>query len=87
MALFGADKSEQGKCEVDLDGSRHQCRLDGITRTGAKVNCTGFLRATSRGEPCVVHLQGDARQIGCRVTEIAAGRMHLRFVAEGTGQR
>ena len=87
MALFGADKSEQGQCEVDLGGYRHQCRLDGITRTGAEVNCTGFLRGTSRGEACVLHLQDDARRIDCRVTKIAAGRMHLRFVAEETGQR
>ncbi len=87
MALFGADKSEQGQCEVDLGGYRHQCRLDGITRTGAAVNCTGFLRGTSHGEACVLHLQDDARRIDCRVTEIAAGRMRLRFVAEETGQR
>lgn len=87
MALFGTDKSEQGQCEVDLGGYRHQCRLDGITRTGAEVNCTGFLRGTSRGEACVLHLKNDARQIDCRVTKIAAGRVHLRFVAKETGQR
>lgn len=82
MTLFGSGSSEQGKCEVDFGGDRHQCRLDGITSTGADVTCTGFLRETGRGEACVLHLQDDARQIRGRVTDIAAGKLHLRFGAE-----
>ena len=82
MALFGSGRSEQGKCEVDLGGYRHQCRLDGISRSGADVTCTGFLGETSRGEACVLHLQDDVRQIHGRVTDIAAGKLHIRFSAE-----
>lgn len=87
MALFGSGKSRQGRCEVDLGGYRHQCRLDGISRTGAEVNCTGFLGETGRGEPCVLHLSDDVRLIDCRVADVAAGRMHLRFVAQGADRR
>lgn len=82
MTLFGSGSSEQGKCEVDLDGYRHQCRLDHISRSGADVTCTGFLGETSRGAACVLHLQDDARQIHGRVTDIAAGKLHLRFMVD-----
>ncbi|MBK5273733.1 MAG: hypothetical protein JJE30_01595 [Desulfuromonadales bacterium] len=80
-AQFFSGSSMQGKCEVDLGGYRHECRLDSISRSGAEVNCTGFLRETSRGAACVLHLQDDARQKQCRVTDIAAGKLHLRFMA------
>jgi hypothetical protein len=72
----------QGKCEVELGGYRHECRLDSISRSGAEVNCTGFLRETGRGAACVLHLQDDAHQKQCRVTDIAAGKLHLRFMAD-----
>jgi hypothetical protein len=81
MALYGSGKSGQGKCEVDLGGYRHQCRLDGISDSGADVTCTGFLGETSRGEACVLHLPDDVRRIDCRVADIAAGKLHLRFSA------
>jgi hypothetical protein len=81
-ALVGSVSSEQGKCEIELGGYRHECRLDSISRSGADVNCTGFLRETSRGDACVLHLQDDARQKQCRVMDIAAGKLHLRFMAD-----
>jgi hypothetical protein len=81
-ALVGSGGSMQGKCEVELNGYRHECRLDSISRSGAEVNCTGFLRETGRGAACVLHLQDDARQKQCRVTDIAAGKLHLRFMAD-----
>jgi len=80
--LFFLGSSVQGKCEVELGGYRHECRLDSISRSGAEVNCTGFLRETGRGAACVLHLQDDARQKQCRVTDIAAGKLHLRFMAD-----
>jgi hypothetical protein len=80
--LVGSGGSMQGKCEVELGGYRHECRLDSISRSGAEVNCTGFLRETGRGAACVLHLQDDARQKQCRVTDIAAGKLHLRFMAD-----
>ena len=80
--LVGSGSSAQGKCEIELGGYRHRCRLDGISRSGADVNCTGFLRETSRGAACVLHLQDDARQVPCRVTDIVAGKLHLRFMVD-----
>lgn len=80
--LFFSGSRVQGKCEVELGGYRHECRLDNISHGGADVNCTGFLRETSPGAACVLHLQDDARQKQCRVTDIAAGKLHLRFMAE-----
>jgi len=82
-ALVGSAGTAQGKCEVELDGYRHECRLDSISRTGAEVNCMGFLRETSRGAVCVLHLQDDARQKHCRVIDIAAGKLQLRFMPIG----
>jgi hypothetical protein len=82
MTLFGSGSSEQGKCEVDLGGYRHQCRLDSISRSGADVTCTGFLRETSRGDVCALYLHDDARQKQCQVTDIAAGKLHLRFMTD-----
>jgi hypothetical protein len=69
-ARVGSGSGAQGKCEVELDGYRHECRLDSISRSGAEVNCTGFLRETIRGAVCVLHLQDDARRKECRVTDI-----------------
>jgi hypothetical protein len=81
-ALVESISSVRGKCEVELGGYRHECRLDSISRSGAEVNCTGFLRETSRGAACVLHLQDDARQKHCRVIDIAAGKLHLQFIAD-----
>ena len=81
-ALVGSGSSVEGKCEVELCGYRHECRLDSISRSGAEVNCTGFLRETSRGAACVLHIQDDALQKDCRVIDIAAGKLHLRFMVD-----
>jgi primosomal replication protein N len=81
-AVVGSASGVQGQCEVELDGYRHQCRLDSISRSGAEVNCMGFLRETSRGDVCALHLQDDARQKQCRVIDIAGGKLHLRFMAD-----
>jgi primosomal replication protein N len=81
-ALVGSGSSVEGKCEVELCGYRHECRLDSISRSGAEVNCTGFLRETSRGAACVLHLQNDALQKRCQVIDIAAGKLHLRFMED-----
>ena len=80
--LFFSGSGAQGKCEVELGGYRHECRLDSISRSGAEVNCTGFLRETSRGAAGVLHLQDDARLKQCRVIDIAAGKLQLRFMAD-----
>lgn len=79
---FFSGSSVHGKCEVELGGYRHECRVDSISGSGAEVNCTGFLQETSRGDACVLHLQDDALLKQCRVTDIAAGKLHLRFMAD-----
>jgi len=69
-----------GRCELDLSGSRYQCRLDNISASGARVNCLGFLRETQRGDKGVLHLKAGTGDIACRVTQIAAAKIQLRFV-------
>jgi len=70
---------EIGKSELDCSGSRHLCRIDSITSTGAAVNCLGFLRYTSPGDRVVLHTGAEAGDIACRVTAIAGGKIRLRF--------
>jgi PilZ domain-containing protein len=69
-----------GKCELDIDGTLHECRLDSISSTGARLNCLGFLRETRKGDKTVLRLEAEANEIDCRVTRIAAGKIQLRFV-------
>ena len=69
-----------GKCELDCSGSRHLCRIDRITSSGAAVNCLGFLRETRRGDRVSLHTGAGTGAIPCRVTAIAAGKIRLRFV-------
>lgn len=69
-----------GKCELDCTGSRHLCRIDRITSSGAAVNCLGFLRETRRGDRVVLHTGAATGAIACRVTAIAGAKIRLRFV-------
>ena len=69
------------QCELDLNGTRHQCRLNGISSSGARVNCLGFLQETRRGDKTVLHLHAEKNEITCRVTDITAAKIQLRFVA------
>ena len=68
-----------GRCEVDLSGTTYQCRLDSISASGARVNCLGFLQETHLGDKAVLHLHAEMGEIACRVTEIAAAKIRLRF--------
>jgi len=70
---------EIGKTELDCSGSRHLCRVDRITSSGAALNCLGFLRDTRPGDRVVLHASAEAGDIACRVTAIAAGKIRLRF--------
>jgi hypothetical protein len=65
-------------CEVELSGSRYQCRLDSMSSAGARVICLGFLRETLRGDRALLHLPA-AGDIPCRVADIAAAKIKLRF--------
>ena len=69
-----------GEIELDFSGSRHQCRLDSISPSGAAVNCLGFLRETRRGDRVVLHLGAGTGDIACKVTAIAAAKIRLQFV-------
>lgn len=86
-AVVGTGSSVHGKCVLELDGYRHECRLDSISSSGAEVNCMGFLRETNRGDVGALHLQDDALRKQCRVIDIAAGKVHLRFLAEQAARR
>ena len=70
---------EIGKTELDCSGSRHLCRIDSITSSGAAVNCLGFLRDTRPGDRVVLHAGAEAGDIACRVTAIAGGKIRLWF--------
>jgi hypothetical protein len=70
----------RGKCELDLSGYKHQCRLDSISSSGALVNCLGFLQETFPGDKAVLHLNAETEEIACRVTHIAAAKIQLLFV-------
>jgi len=70
---------EIGKTELDCSGSRHLCRIDRITPSGAAVNCLGFLLDTRPGDRVVLHTGAKTGDIACRVTAIAAGKIRLRF--------
>lgn len=82
MMKRGLDKKNisSSRCELDLSGSRYHCRLDEISAAGARVNCLGFLRETQRGDKGVLHLQAEKGDIACRVAQIEAAKIQLRFV-------
>lgn len=80
--LLDIHSIDLGNCELDCSGSRHLCRIDRITSSGAAVNCLGFLRETRRGDKVVLHLGAEAGAIACRVTNIAAARIRLQFVGK-----
>jgi hypothetical protein len=69
-----------GRCELDLSGTKYECRLDGISSSTARLNCFGFLRETLPGDEAVLHLDAETSEIACRVTHIAAAKIQLRFV-------
>jgi primosomal replication protein N len=68
------------QCELDLNGTRHQCRLNDISSSGARVNCLGFLQETRRGDTTVLHLHAETNGVTCRVTDITGAKIHLRFI-------
>ncbi len=76
----GKLKIPGSRCLLDSGSLRYQCRLDSITPSGAIVNCLGFLRETERGDKVLLHLQSDDGDIPCRVTQIAAAKIQLRFI-------
>jgi len=67
-------------CTLDLGSSHHECRLDRLSTAGARVICLGFLRETLRGDRAVLHLQSESGDIACKVADIAAAKIKLRFV-------
>jgi hypothetical protein len=77
IPVFGSDSG--GRCELELGGYRHQCRLDRLSASGAQLNCLGFLHETLRGDKAVLHLQTEPESIACRIKGIAAGKIKLQF--------
>ena len=71
-----------GKCELDLRGTRHECRLDSISATGAQVNCLGFLQESHQGDKALLHLHFEPGELACRVTHIAGAKIRLRFAGQ-----
>lgn len=70
-------------CKINVSGSIHECRLENISASGARVNCLGFLKETSPGDQCTLHF-GDGRDdITCHVTNITASHIGLKFVDIG----
>jgi hypothetical protein len=67
------------KCELNLDGSRYQCRITNISSSGAMVNCIGFLREIWPGDRGVLLLPDQAANHGCHITHIAAAKIGLHF--------
>ncbi len=67
------------KCELDLAGSVHQCRINNISSAGALVNCLGFLREAWPGDKGVLHLHDQSGEHACHVSHIAAAKIGLRF--------
>ena len=66
-------------CELDLDGSTHECRIDNISSSGALVNCLGFLREAWPGDRGVLHLHDQSGGLKCHIAHIAAAKIGLRF--------
>jgi hypothetical protein len=67
------------KCELDLDGSVHHCRINDISSSGALVNCAGFLREAWPGDKCVLHMHDQPDELECHISHIAASKIGLRF--------
>jgi hypothetical protein len=68
-----------GECELELRGSRHKCRIDNIDAGGAWLHCLGFLQESVLGDQALLHLGTNMPAIDCRIKEIAAARIELRF--------
>jgi PilZ domain len=66
-------------CEIDLGGSRYQCRISNISASGARVTCLGFLQEVWPGDRGVLRLNNRTGELPCRVTRIASSTIGLRF--------
>lgn len=67
-------------CEIDISGSKHECRLENISSSGALVNCLGFLQETWPGDTCILHLDSKTGGISCQVTHISSSKVGLQFI-------
>jgi hypothetical protein len=65
-------------CELDLDGSIHECRIQNRSTAGALVTCLGFLREAWPGDKGVVHLH-DKGSRTCHIVHIAAAKIGVHF--------
>jgi len=79
IPVLGSDSG--GRCELELGGYRHQCRLDRLSASGAQLTCLGFLHETLRGDKAVLHLKAEPESITCLVGQIAASKIQLQFGA------
>jgi hypothetical protein len=75
------ENEANGRCELELSGYRHQCRLDRFSASGAELNCLGFLHETLKGDKALLHLDSEPESIACRVRQIAGGKIRLQFGA------
>ena len=67
------------KCELELHGSRYQCRLENISSTGAMVKCIGFLKEAWTGERGVLRKLDHSKELACHITRIDSSEIGLRF--------
>lgn len=79
---FDMQTIPSGKCELDLRGTRHECRLDSISAAGVRVNCLGFLQESQRGDAALLHLHFAPGELACRITQIAGARIRLRCAGQ-----
>lgn len=75
----GVRTGSSEKCELELRGSRYQCRLDNISSTGAMVTCLGFLQEAWPGDKGVLRRYDDGKEFTCHITRIASSKISLRF--------
>jgi hypothetical protein len=73
-------KDSSSACKINLGGSKHQCRIENISISGARVNCLGFLHETWPGDKCTLLLENDDNGIESLVTHISASHIGLKFV-------
>lgn len=66
-------------CELELRGSRYQCRLDNISPAGAMVRCLGFLQEAWPGDKGVLRRHAEGTERACHITRISSAKVGLRF--------
>jgi PilZ domain-containing protein len=66
-------------CELELSGSRYQCRLDNVSSAGAMVKCIGFLQEAWPGDKGVLRQQDHSQDLTCHITRIGSSEIGLRF--------